>query len=127
MSFLRSGRYCKRMMLEKLQMLSLLQELVGDQSKKARQLKVVLENSHQTFLVINSLVNLKGKKVYQGVSITEDFTLFERSMIKEWSNKGKERNKKEPSDSKYIWRVRGSPSKGLYIKRMEIKVAVLTD
>ena len=75
-----------------------------------------------------SLVNLRDKKAYQRVSVTvEDFKLFERSMIKEWSHKAKERNKNEPSDYKYIWRVRGSPLKELYIKKMDKKVYILTD
>ena len=38
---------------------------LGDQTMKARPIKVVLENSHH--LVINSLVNFKEKKAYQGV------------------------------------------------------------
>ena len=46
---------------------------IGDQSKKVRPIKVVLENSHQRYLVVYSLMNLKGKKVYQGVSIMEDY------------------------------------------------------
>ena len=61
-----------------------------------------------------SLKNLKGKTSY-GISVAEEFTLFERSMIQEWTKKVKAKNKKEPSDSKYVWRVPGSPSKGLYV------------
>ena len=40
-------------------------------------------------------------------------------MIQEWTKKVKAKNEKEPSDSKYVWRGRGSPSKGLYMKRIE--------
>ena len=85
----------------------------GDQFKKAHPIKVVFENSHQKHLVPNLVPNLKGNKAYHEVSITEEFILFEGSMIKEWSNKAKDRNKKEQNDSKYILRVLETPSKGL--------------
>ena len=42
---------------------------IGDRFKKARLIKVILENSHQRYLLINSLVNLKGKKAYQKESV----------------------------------------------------------
>ena len=69
-------------------------------------------------------------KKYQrddGISVAEDFTLFERSMIQEWTKKVKAKNEKEPSDSKYVWKVRGSPSKGLYMKRIEKRWPLSTD
>ena len=70
---------------------------------------------------MNSLKNLNGKTSYDGISIVEDFTLCKRSMIQEWTKKVKvkAKNEKEPSYSKYVWRVRGSPSKGLYMKCIE--------
>ena len=54
---------------------------------------------------MHSLKNLKGKTSYDGISVAEDFTLFERSMIQEWTKKVKAKNEKEPSDFKYIWKV----------------------
>ena len=93
---------------------------IGDRSaKRTRPIKVVLQSAHQRYLVIQGLINLKGNEVYEGISVTEDFTLFERSQIKEWSKKAQERNAKESDDSTFIWRVRGSPSRGLYLKRTE--------
>ena len=101
---------------------------IGDRSaKRTRPIKVVLQSAHQRYLVIQGLINLKGNEVYEGISVTEDFTLFERSQIKEWSKKAQERNAKESDDSTFIWRVRGSPSRGLYLKRTEKKVAILSD
>ena len=94
-----------------------------DQQNELDQL-VVLQSAHQRYLVIQGLINLKGNEVYEGISVTEDFTLFERSQIKEWSKKAQERNAKESDDSTFIWRVRGSPSRGLYLKRTEKKVAI---
>ena len=38
---------------------------IGDRSiKRTRPIKVVLQSAHQRYLVIQSLINLKGKKVY---------------------------------------------------------------
>lgn len=94
---------------------------IGEPGKKIRPIKVVLESSHDRYLLMKGLVNLKGKLSYEGISITEDFTIFERSIIKEWANKAKERNEREPKDSKFVWRVRGTPSKSLYLKKTEKK------
>ena len=41
----------------------------------------------------------------------------ERKIIKEWTQKAKKRNEKEPTDSKVVWRVRGSPEKLIYLKK----------
>ena len=92
---------------------------IGNQTKKLRPIKVTLGTAYERWLVMHSLKNLKGKTSYDGISVVEDFTLFERSMIQEWTKKVKAKNEKEPSDSKYVWKVRGSPSKGLYMKRIE--------
>ena len=45
-------------------------------------------------------------------------------MIKDWSDRTKERNKNESPDSKFLWRVRGSPKSRL--KRL-LKVTQATD
>ena len=100
---------------------------IGNQTKKSRPIKVVLGTANERWLVLHSLENLKGKISYDGISVAEDFTLFERSMIQEWTKKVKAKNEKEPSDSKYVWRVRGSPFKGLYMKRIEKRWPLSTD
>ena len=69
--------------------------------KKSRPIKVVIGISHERWLVMHSLKNLKGKTSYDG-SVAKDFTLFERSKIQEWTKKAKTKNEKEPSGSKYI-------------------------
>ena len=46
-------------------------------------------------------------------------TLNESMMIKEFVKKAKEENAREPRDTKYIWRVRGSPKNGLTIRRFK--------
>ena len=71
-------------------------------NNKIRPIKLVLESGHKRYLMMKGLVNLKGKPMYEGISVTEDYTLSERSIIKKWAQKAKERNAKEPSDSNII-------------------------
>ena len=79
------------------------------------------EMTRKRLYVVNvrEMKNLKGKTSYDGISVAEDFTLFERSMIQEWTKKVKAKNEIEPSDFKYVWKVRGSPSEGHYMKCIE--------
>ena len=93
---------------------------IGEQSdKKIRPIKLVFQSAFHRVMLMKRLKNLKGKTKYQGISVNEDLTIFERKIVREWSNKAKERNNKEPIDSKFVWRVRGSPSRGLYLKKSE--------
>ena len=65
---------------------------------------------------------LKGKDEFKGVAITEDLTEAERRVVKMWSDKAKDRNKKN-EDENIIWRVRGSPRDGtMCIKKFPIKL-----
>ena len=85
---------------------------IGNQTKKSRLIKVVLGTAHERWLVMHSL---KNKTSYDGISVAEDFTLFERSMIQEWTKKVKANNENEPNDSNYVWRVsRESIQRALY-------------
>ena len=53
-----------------------------------------------------------------GISVTSDYTQRERLQIKELHNKAKEMNNEEV-DGNFKWRVRGTPSKGLFLKKFE--------
>ena len=64
-----------------------------------------------------NLSNLKGQEEFKGISITCDYTIRERQMIREKANEAKSNNDNEPLNSKYIWRVRGTPKNGLTIKK----------
>ena len=68
---------------------------IGNQSNHKHPIKVVLESTHQRWLIMHLLKNLRGNMSYNGISITKDFTIFERSMIQEWLKKAKEQNVKE--------------------------------
>ena len=67
---------------------------------------------------MGKLKNLKDQEGIRGLSVTEDYTVAERHMIKNWSDKAKENNNKESPDSVYVWKVRGTPKNGLRLKKL---------
>ena len=94
-------------------------ERIGNKSsEKIRPLKVTFNNESDKAKVIGNLKNLKGKSNYNGISIKEDFTISERSIIKEYVQRANEKNEKEAGDSEYFWRVRGSPKNRLFLKKV---------
>ena len=62
--------------------------------------------------ILSNLRILNGIPEYKNIIVTEDYTITERRMIKDWSDKAKEKNKNESHDSQ-----RGSPKAGLQLKR----------
>ena len=88
----------------------------ADPTKK-RPIKVAMENEEDKNKIISSLRNLKGQAAYQKISVSDDYTIAERQSIKEYSDKAKDNNAKEPVDSRFVWRVRGNPKNGLLIKK----------
>ena len=92
---------------------------VGEiKANKIRPLKVVLSSPDEKNKVLYSMKNLKGNELYKGISVTDDYTINEREMIREFVKKAKKENEMENKDSNYIWRVRGCPKNGLTIKRL---------
>jgi len=92
---------------------------VGEiKANKIRPIKVVLSSLDEKNKVLYSMKNLKGNELYKGISVTDDYTVNEREIIREFVKKAKEENEKEDKDSNYIWRVRGCPKNGLTIKRL---------
>ena len=86
---------------------------------KIRPIKVVLESGHERYLLLKNLINLREKPKFEQISIKEDLTPFERSIIRDWTDRANERNLKESKDSTIVWRVRGSPLKSLYLKKYQ--------
>lgn len=82
-----------------------------------RPMKVVMQNEADKDLVMARLINLKGKEVYKGISITDDHSIADRNVIKEWTEKAKTANNNEPAESLYVWKVRGSPKNGMQLKK----------
>ena len=84
---------------------------------KKRPMMLQLENEADKDKIMMNLQSLKGKTEYKGVSITEDYTVTERKLLQDWRDKAKAKNEAEEPDSRYIWRVRGTPKNGLDLKR----------
>lgn len=91
---------------------------IGSKSEgKSRPLKVVFNTLHEKRNLFNNLKALKEVERYRNISVSDDYTIAERTIIREWVAKAKEKNQAEPQDSKTIWRVRGSPKSGLMLRK----------
>ena len=92
---------------------------VGNKAEgKSRPLKIVFNTDEEKRKLFSNLKALKGVDKYQKVSISDDFTIAERELIKVWAKKAKEKNEVEPPDSNIIWRVRGNPKSGLILRKI---------
>ena len=89
-------------------------------------MKVVINIEEERNRILSNLRYLKDIPEYKTISVNEDYTITERRMIKDWSDKANEKNKNESPDSKFVGRVQGSPKNGLRLKRF-LKPAQATD
>ena len=55
-------------------------------------IKVVMNKENDKNMIMNNLINLKDQECFRGMSVTADYTVAERQMIKELADKAKERN-----------------------------------
>ena len=85
--------------------------------EKLRPIKVSFTAVEEKERVMENLTSLKGKDIYKGISITEDYTIEERKILKDWTEKAKQMNRNEPTDSNCVWKVRGNPKNGLWMKK----------
>ena len=94
-------------------------ERIGQHTnERKRPIKLVFNSEEDQQKVLTNLRNLKDKSSYKGISITDDYTLNERLLIKEFTEQAKIKNTQEETNkSNIIWRVRGSPKNGLIIKK----------
>ena len=90
------------------------------QATTTRQILVQLQSEVEKMKVMSNLRNLKDVTKYNGISITADYTLAEREMIKNYRQKAKELNEKNPNAETVI-RVRGCPKNGLFLKKLKKK------
>ena len=81
---------------------------------KKRSIKVVLGSEKEKMTFLRNLSPLKGNKRYEGVSVTEDLTPTERSVLKEWTDKAKDLNL---DYTDWVYRVRGDSKNGYYLKK----------
>ena len=78
---------------------------IGEKAEnKKRPIKVILSTEKDKMTLLRNLSSLKGNKEYIGISLTEDLTMTERTVLKEWSEKAKELNL---NDTDWVYRVRG--------------------
>ena len=89
-----------------------------DQEDKKRPVKVIMNSEEGKMKVLDNLRNLKDNESFKRLSVTDDYPVAERYLLKEYSLKAKEMNDKESPDCKYAWRVRGTPKNELDVKRL---------
>ena len=82
-----------------------------------RPLKIILRSEEDKDRIMASLKKLKDKEEYKGVSVKDDYTIQDRNLIKQWVEKANSANAQEPTESNYVWRVRGTPKNGMILKR----------
>ena len=58
---------------------------------KNRPIKVVMNTEEERNKILSNLRNLKDIPEYKAISVTEDYTITERRMVKDWSDKAKEK------------------------------------
>ena len=97
---------------------------VDNENTKKMPIKVVMKSEESKIVIISNLRKLKGKEEFNGLSITEDYTIKERELIRQYIGKAKEANSNEPVDVQTIWKVRGNPKNGLVIKKFQKKLTV---
>ena len=51
-----------------------------------------MNNEEEKNKIMANLRNLKDQVAFKGLSVTDDYTIAERQMIKEWTDKVKENN-----------------------------------
>ena len=66
--------------------------------------------------IMDNLKCLKDQETFIGLSVTDDYTISGRDLIKEWTEKAKVNNVNESPNSNYTWNVRGNPKNGLRLK-----------
>ena len=84
---------------------------------RKRPMKLIMNSEEDKEKVLRNLRHLKGKTIYKSISITADYTYSERQLIKDYRERANIKNDFE-EDKDYIWRVRGTPKNGLFLKRI---------
>ena len=97
---------------QEVSLLSLLIKSRADrQANHAKQIVFVLSST-----AIGLRADSKNNTDYIGMSISEDLTIAERAVLKEWVDKAKPRNQGLPTNSNSIWRVRGDSKNGYRLR-----------
>jgi len=91
---------------------------------RQRPIKVILNSEEVKKKILSSLPKLKGNAKFEKISVSEDLTVNEREILRTWHERAKIQNAEEPADSEFIWRVRGSPKNGWFLKRLKKKIPI---
>ena len=86
-------------------------------------IKIVLTCEEDKGAIMANLNCLKGNEDFSKISVTEDYTIGDRNLIKEWTERAKAKNTKEPPESNYEWKVRGTPKNGLLLKKFQKRIS----
>ena len=80
-------------------------------SNKTRPIKMKMTTECEKQNIMSRLSNLKnGESCLKTISVTDDYTIEERNIIRNWVNKANEKNRSEKGN--VIWKARGSPTNG---------------
>ena len=102
-------------------------ERIGQKSESTqepgkRPIKITFKSEEDKNGVLDNLRYLKGKMEYKGINITPDYTFKERQLIKDFSIEASKKNiEEEKNGSSYVWRVRGTPKNGMFLKRLNAR------
>ena len=81
---------------------------------KTRPIKLIMNSEGDTEKITNNLRKLKNAdECFKTIQVTDDHTIEERELIKEWVVKARESNEKEGEHSQFVYKIRGSPKNGL--------------
>ena len=84
---------------------------------RTRPIRLRMETHKEKGNFMSMLGKLKyGPEVFRKISITDDYTQEERSEIRQWVQEAKNRTK---SGEGCVWKVRGSPTNGLRLIKIQ--------
>lgn len=84
------------------------------EQKKARPIKVIFKKEGDRKKIMENLFKLKGNEEYAGISITHDYSIMERKLIKQWVDRAKDLSSKNKKCTFKVW---GNIYDGLFFKR----------
>ena len=86
-------------------------------ASKKRPIKLRMSSKKEKMEIMSRLKFLKNaEERFKRLSITDDYTIAERALIKEWKEKAILKNNEEV-DQAFIWKIRGNPKNGLTLVR----------
>ena len=89
---------------------------------KIRPLKMIMKSTEDKSQVMSRLVNLKNADDrYRKVSVRDDYSVEERLLIKQWSEKAAAKNLAEKTNE---FKVRGNPKNGLRLVRVTKRTSI---